>query len=370
MILGLTLIISHPVTPILAALLLVGIPLGLKTLHALSARRFPRFPASAYVLPVMLYLVTLTTWWTNLATANFTVFVDYIKEALSPTGFMKMPAIPTRLFEVPLWAKIRIFSVFNIRYVIVAALSILGLLVFLRSLRQEESNDKTRGFYMHLLVLLGIIAAYLLFTIGYGLALLEYQRFIVYAIPFGIFFIGLVLQRLNIFLEKIFSRIEVRNLALASLLFVLVSFSLIQFFSYQPLVPKASVLGNDLSENDYLVEIQLVNTVYQKEMISFAEKHSSKARIASDVATRWQIHGFSNRSFYSRHIYFSPLKPHLDQRLEWDLFLLHTRNAGSFGERVEYRTTERIENLRTEVGNLIYDNGESFIVSHFPHNPN
>lgn len=362
-ILGFTLIISHAVTPLLVALLLIGMPLGLKALHVLSKKGFPKFPTSMYVLPALLYLVMLVTWWINIANANLDFFANYIKKVLSPTGFMERPAIPARLFEVSLWDQLRTFFVLQIHYAIIGALSLLGLFVFLRRIRQKKLNTKTKSFYMHVLVLLGIIVVYLLFTIGYGLALLNYQRFIIYSIPFCIFFIGLFLLRLNIFLGNVFSRIEVRNIAFASLLFVLFSLSLIQFFACQPLVPKVSVQGMNMPENEYLVEIQLVNTVYQKEMISFAEQHSSKARIASDIVTRWQIYGFSNRSFYLRHIYYSPLEPNQDQRLEWDLFLLHTRKAGPFEEQVEYRTAERIENLRTEAGNLIYDNGESFIIS-------
>ena len=362
-ILSFALIISHPVTPIVVALLLMGLPIGLKTLHALLTRGFPRFTATTYILPAFLHMVMLMTWWANVATANLYTFADYIKRVLSPTGYMEMPATPERLFEVPFWVQLRIFFVFNIRYAIIAGLSILGLLIFVRGLRQKKLNDKTKSLYMHLLVLIGIIAAYQLFTIGYGLARVEYQRFIVYSIPFCIFFTGLVLWRLNTILGNVFSRIEIRNLAFASVLFLLFSFSLIQFFRYQPLIPKASVLEKDLPENEYLVDIQLVNTVYQREMISFAEKHSSIAKIASDRVTRWQIYGFSNHSFYSRHIWHSPLEPSQDQSLEWDLFLLHTRKAGPFGEQVEYRTTQRIENLRTEAGNLIYDNGESFIIS-------
>lgn len=369
-VLGFTLIISHAVTPVVAAFLLIGMPLGLKILHALLARGLPRFPASSYLFPALLHLVMLMAWWANLATINLNTFVNYIKEVLSPTGFMEMPAVPARVFEVPLWAQVRVFLVFNIRYAIVAALSLLGLLVFLRMLGQERLSGKNKSFYLHVLVLIGMIVAYLLFMVGFGLALLQYQRFIVYLIPFCIFLIGFVLWRLNISLGNVFSRIELRNLTLASLLFVLVSLSLISFFPCQPLVPRASVLGKDFSENDYLVETNLVNTVYQKEMISFADVHSSEARIASDVVTRWQIRGFSSRSFSSRHIFFSPLEPHLDRELEWELFLLHTRKAGPFNEQVEYRTTEIIENLRTEAGNLIYDNGESFIISQLLHNLN
>ena len=360
-ILGFALIISHSVTPLVAALLLLGMPLGLKILHALSSKGFPAFPVSTYVLSGLVYLTMLMTWWANIASANLHFFVNYIQRVLSPTGFMEMPAVPERFFEVPLLAQIRVFLVLNIRYVVLGVLSMFGILVFLG--RLKKLNDKTKAFYTHLLVLLGIIALYLLYTISYGLAMLQYQRFIVYSIPFCIFFTGLVFLRLNIFLSNVFSRIEVRNLAFALVLFIMFSSSMIQFFPCQPLIPRASVLATDLPENEYLVEIQIANTVYQKEMISFAEKHSLRARITSDIVTRWQIYGFSNRSLFSRHIQYSPLEPNQDQKLEWDLFLLHTRKAGPFGEQVEYRTTERIENLRTEAGNLIYDNGASFIMS-------
>ncbi len=249
---------------------------------------------------------------------------------------------------------------------IVAALSLLGLLIFLRSLEREELKARTKRFYLHMLVLVGIVGAYLLFTVGYGLAVLEYQRFMIYLLPFAIFFVGLLFWRLSTFRLNASSRMGLRNSAVALLLFVLVSLTLIQFFRYQPLVPTASVLGTGLSGTDFLVDVNLVNTVYQIRMISFAETHSSIARTASDGATRWQVHGFSNASFSSRHVYFSPLEQNPDQIVEWDLFLLHTRKAGPFNEQVEFRTVEKIENLRTQAGNLIYDNGASFILSHFP----
>lgn len=363
-ILSFVLVVSHPVTPLVAALLLMGMPLGLKTLHALSMIELPRRLTSTHVPPALLHLVLLMTWWTTLATADLITFGNYIKTILSPTGFIETPVIPSRFFGVPLWAQLRILSVFNLHYVIIGALSLVGLLVFLRRHRQKKLNKETKSFYMHVLALLGIMATYLLFAIGFGSTLLQYQRFLVYSIPFCIFFIGLVLWRLNMFLGNIFSRITVRNLAFASMLFVLISFSLIQFFPCQPFIPKASVLAKDLPENEYLVEVQLINTVYQKEVISFAEKYYSKGRIASDVVTRWQIDGFSDRSFYSRLVWHNPLEPNQNQRSEWDLFLLHTRKAGPFNERVEYRTMERIEHLRREAGNLVYDNGESFIISH------
>jgi len=364
-ILGFTLIVSHPVTPVFAALLLVGMPIGLRILRMLRPLRFPKFKASQPALLVPLYLAMLIFWWATMATANLVFFAKYIESVFSLTAFMVKPPVPTRFFEVPLWAQLRIFFVFNIHYAIMGVLSLLGLLYFLRSLRKKELDDKTKRFYTYFLVFIGIIAMYLLFMTGYGYAPLAYQRFMAYALPFCIFLVGLFLFRLNVFLSKIFPRIEVRNLVFALLLSMLFSFSLLQFFPSQPLVPRASVLGKDFSENDYLVDVQLINTVYQKLMISFVEKHSSEAKMVSDIATGWQIYGFSNGSLYKREMRYDPLEPVSKQNpiSDWNLFLLHTRKAGPFQEQVEYRTESKINDLRTDGGNLVYDNGESFIIS-------
>lgn len=367
--LGFTLITSHPVTPIFAAFLLMGLLLGLKILHSLWPLRFPNLPASPYVALSLLFVVMLFAWWANLATVDLNFFAKYIKLALSPAFFMTKPAIPTRFFHVPLWAQLTVFFVLNIDYAIVGGLGLLGLIVFLRRPREKRRDANNQAFYVYLLVFIGIIAMYLLFIVGFGLAALAYQRFVLYALPFLIVFMGLPLLRLNALLSRVLSRVKVGNLMFASLLFILFSLSLIQFFNCQPLIPNASVLGKGLPGNDSLADIQLTNTDYQKQMISFVASHSSQSILASDFATQWQIYGFSNGSLYSRTLGYSPL----NQPLKWDLLLLHTTKAGPFEEPVENRTETEIENIRIGAasaralnltGNLIYDNGESFVISH------
>jgi hypothetical protein len=82
--------------------------------------------------------------------------------------------------------------------------------------------------------------------------------------------------------------------------------------------------------------------------------------VASDTVTRWQINGFANDTFANRVIYYSPL---MVQNLGWDLFLLHyDGKAGPLNEKVENRTSERLTELKDALGNVVYDNGESFII--------
>ena len=363
-ILSFNLIISHAVTSLFVSFLLIGMLIILKSLEITRKKFLGRFPVSTLIAPSLLYVVLLMTWWMNTPTFNLNILADLIR-TLFVGGPMRTPVSP-RFYEIPLLPQLQVLTVFHLRDAVIGILSLFGLFVFLRKLRRNELSDKTETFYLYLLALLGIGVLFLLFQFVSGFGTIQYARFIAYMMPLCVFLVGLTLWRFNKFLNGISVKLIIRNLAFASFLFVVVSSCLIQFYHCQPLVPRSNVLSKDMPENEYLVYIGRVNTIYQIEMISFAEMHSHNGRIASDYATRYQIHGFSSPSFFSRHIWYSPLIPNPDQNLKWDLFLLHTIKAGPFSEPAEYRTKERIENFRLKAGNVIYDNGESFILSYFP----
>ena len=359
-ILGFGLIISHGVTSLFAAFLLVGTPLILRFLKMTRTRMsmsLSRFPACTSIVLPLLYVVLLATWWAVGSTFNLETLAGFVKALF--TGLMVAP-IPIRFYQVPLLAKMQVLTVYHLGYFVMGGLSLLGLFIFLSKSKRKEFSSETQTIYLHLISMLGIIVLFLLFQFASGFGTLQYVRFVGNAMPLCIPLAGLTLGQLNGFLGKIPSKI-VRNIAFASILIMLVFACLIQFFPYQPLIPKANVLSSDLPKDEFIVQVGRVNTPYQKEMIYFAERYTSDGRVASDETTRYQIYGFSNYSFFSRHIWYSPLDT--DKDLQWDLFLLHTKKAGPLQEKVEYRTEERIESLRLNAGNIIYDNGESFIIS-------
>jgi len=359
-ILGFGLIISHGVTSLFVAFLLVGTPLVLKSLELTKTKismSLSRFPASTSLVPSSLYIVLLATWWTAGSTFNLETLARYVKALF--TGLMIAP-VPTRFYQVPLLAQMQVLTVYHLGHFIMGGLSLFGLFLFLKKSGRKEFSNETQAIYLHLITLLGVVMLFLSFQFAFGFGNVQYVRFMGDAIPLCIPLAGLTLGQLNGFSGNIPSKI-VRNITFAFVLLVLVLACLIQFFPYQPLIPKANVLSSDLPKNEFIVHVGRVNTPYQKEMISFAERYNSDGRIASDGVTRYQIWGFSNYSFFSRHIYYSPLDT--DKDLQWDLFLLHTKKAGPFEEKVEYRTEERIESLRLNAGNIVYDNGESFIIS-------
>jgi len=284
-------------------------------------------------------------------------------------GGTTIAPIPARFSQIPLLAQLQILTVFHLGDFVMVLLGLFGFFIFLRKSRKKEFSNDTQAIYLLLTILLGIVILFLSFQFASRFGTLHYSRFIDYAIPLCVPLAGLTLWQLNGFLEHISSKV-IRNIAFALVLLVLFFSCLIQFFSYQQLIPRADVLSSDLPNNEFIDCIGRVNTQYQKEMISFAERYSSDGRIASDVVTRYQLHGFSNYSFVLRHIWYSPLYFeagwHTDKNLQWNLCLLHTSKAAFFQEKVEYRTRERIQDLRLKAGNVIYDNGESFIMSYSP----
>jgi hypothetical protein len=150
---------------------------------------------------------------------------------------------------------------------------------------------------------------------------------------------------------------------MASAVFLLFSVCLLQVFPFQPLIPRASVLSSNLPDDEYLVDYRMVNTVYQKQMILYAERFSgADAKISSDVVTMFQAFGFAD-SIFSKHTWSSPLQTDQSQTKEWDLLLLHRGDrAAPFNEGAEYHTGEILDHIRS-IGNLVYDNGESFVIS-------
>jgi hypothetical protein len=359
LILAFTLIISHGVTSLFLLFLLVGMLLALKFAKFMK-KKFPsRSLINGYTTASFFFMVLLMAWWTWRAQI-YLVSLSGIIERIFFIGAAAGP-VPARFFVIPLSAQLEVLTVLYLRDVIIGIVSLFGMLILIKQFRRRELNEKTKDFYLHLLLFLAIILAqpFLLFAIQYGG--IEYDRFINYAIILSPLLAGIALWRLDEYSARAFKNAAIRGIVYASILFMLFSLCLIQTFRFQPMIPRANVLSKDLPEDEYIFDIRVVNTVYQREMIAHAERYSpTNARIASDLVTRFQIYGFTDPSFASNHIWYSPLE---NQNLTWDLFLLHMdERAGPFNEKAEYHTKERIDEFR-ETGNIIYDNGISFIIS-------
>jgi hypothetical protein len=260
-------------------------------------------------------------------------------------------------FKLPFSAKVVFLALTYTTDAVIVLMGCIGVIVLFVKLR-HKNRDIYEKFYMFLLCLVGAILALLAFQFLSGFSGIEYRRLIVYAMALSPFLVGLFLWHLR----RYFSRYRFGSALVVLVLFSCISVSLIQIFPCQPIVPRANVLSPDLPANEYIFDYRLVNTVYQEKMILFAEGFSSNStRVASDEVTRWQINGFANSTFVNRVIYDSPL---IVQNLGWNLLLLHyDGKAGPLNEKVGNRTSERLTELKDTLGNVVYDNGESFIIA-------
>jgi hypothetical protein len=153
---------------------------------------------------------------------------------------------------------------------------------------------------------------------------------------------------------------------------------MMQVFPYQPLSPSANDMSSTLPKSEPILDYRMVNTMYQVYMIGFANRFSpNNATILADTVTKWQAWAFSNSSFYDRILWNSPLAisagvvtlsslstADLANLKNFKVILLHYDGiAGPLSENARLRTTAIIDQAKNSWGNVVYDNGQSFIIA-------
>jgi len=356
------LLFSHAVT-MLSLVIFLCIMFFLMKFFYIAKKASPNILSRTITGILSLLLISFIAWLMYRANFVFETFIEAMQRLLIG-GTVKTP-IPTRFFEIPLPEQLKIFMLKHIKDAVIITLSFAGFYILLKKFKRKN-GQLFKNFYAPLTCLLGAILLVVTFQFVTNFGEIEYRRFLDYAMLFSPFFAGIFLWHVSELLKTTVKKKWFSTLIVALILFVCILISIVQIFPYQPLVPRANVLSQNLPENEYISDFRMVNTIYQQEMILFAEKFSPKeAIVTSDTVTRWQIFGFANENFSSRYIWYNPLQPHINnENAQWNLFLLHyLGRAGPLSEKVEYRTKEVINNLRNTLGNTIYDNGESFIIS-------
>jgi len=347
------LLFSHAITTLFVILFLGIVALLLKLL-AIKENWFSK--SYTHVLTAALVILTVS-FAARLTFGNGTVLDIFSRATESFLTGPKSGIVPATFFAVPFSAKVVFFALTYAMDAVITLLSCAGVIVLFLKLRREY-REAYKRFYAFLLCLMSAILGLLTLQFLSGFSSIEYERLIAYAIVLSPFLIGLFLWNIHGY----FSRHRIGSAVVVLLLFSCISVSMIQLFPYQPIAPTANVLSTNLPTNEYVYDFRTVNTVYQESMILFAQSFSTKTTtVASDTVTRWQIYGFANDAFINRTLYYSPLN---NQNLDWNLFLLHyDGKAGSLNEVVENRTSGILTGLKNNLGNVVYDNGESFIIA-------
>jgi len=355
--LGFAVLFSHPPTMIYL-LVILGVMLLFLPLYGRATKR----PVGDYGKNIWGIFLILSISFVAVQVLRAQFILEILAELVREIFLREStrPAIPTTFFSLPLSAKFRVLAVMHTNDIQLAGLALLGFLIIFKRTRFRSSGIFDR-FYLPLTCVLVLLVSIVVIQLVSGFGRFGYDRAVTYAMVFEAFLVGPLLWYLGGLRKP-----RMRPVLLSLLLFGIISLSLVQVFVYQPMIPPASELSKALPQDEYLFDFRQVNSIYNIRAIAFAEsRSSSRARVTSDIVTRWQIYGFTSESFSSRHIYDSPLET--TSSLEWDLFILHyAGEAGILNEKVEYRTRERIAMIKDTEGNTVYDNGASFIISGLP----
>jgi hypothetical protein len=269
-------------------------------------------------------------------------------------------SIPQRLFEVTLSDSLLMALVIHGRDLVVLALIPVGLGVIWT--RRKEWSD-----FLHFYVYFGLVLAFFSALVAVSvLGGIPYSRFLLLVNTISPFFVGVGLWWISHKISKLVSpQRDLRIPAALSVGVLIFGLWMVDFYSYQPMVPRAKALAPG-AQDEYLVWRHSVNTAYQERMMAFAEENSDpRARFAVDIAGHRQfrryfgIEGGLRRGLYAPLFRREEVDPH-----RVDLFLLHWPGpAGALSEPVEYRSVAKLQKLRDRPGwGLVYDNGESFIL--------
>jgi hypothetical protein len=302
--------------------------------------------------------LSLMAWLALKAASIFKFFIELGQSYVA--GKVGETSLPSTFFRIPLIDKLKVFVLSSGRDAIFFALMVFGLLFLLKKL--SPNNRYMTRFYVPLICFLGSIL--LFFGLDFATGDTNYPRFIYNALSLSPFLVGIFLWGIDKHFRNV-RRKTLKSFVLFSIIFCSVLISLISIFPYQPLTPRANDMSKNLPANEYIFDFRSVNTIYQVDMIHFAEIFTpSNASVASDVVTRRQITGFADIAFYNQTLWNSPLDTNLTALgQDWNICLLHyDGRAGPLNEPVANRTKAVLDEFRANNGDTVYDNGESFIL--------
>jgi len=346
MILSCALVMTHNFSSLWLALLILGV---------MSVQKFSFLQIKSYLRPLTVFLVLLLNigWLVFQAPDTLGYMANQIRNMGVLLGiYPKTGVIPARFFELTylnIFESLKAVLVYNGADVFLLLLTIAGV-IFVAKNHKQSNTLKFLSLFNVLLWLLLVVGVLSRIGAFYWVRIVRFAS-ISYAIFFGIIIVHV-------------EKRKIRSVAVASLLAITMVLAPIQLYRCQPLIGPANVISRNLPPDEPIVYVVNVNSIYQREMIGFAEDHV-RGRIACDAVTRNQIIGLTEIDFSRTVIWFYPFTRLLDESIpekEYDYFLIHLPGkSGAFQEQAEIRTRGLILDAINN-SSIVYTNGESFVL--------
>lgn len=323
--------------------------LGIMMVVSIVLNYFNNFSKDYLIRQIFIGLV-INLSWVSLREMQFSYFtnlfrsVDITEAPITPTFFilLRTSVIDTIKVLVSRFGSDMFFSV----------LIAVSFYYLFRKIRENNISEDYRFISIFFLVV-----AALTFT-GFILGI----AFSYFARTFRFYYFIIV-----IFSGYLFNHIKDKNgkLVMPLIFVVVLILSSMEFYSAPILTPSASIIF-PVAEDTPIVNSGEVNSIYQREMISYTYNHF-EGRIACDAVTRNQVMGLTDPQYFSYATWFYPpnveIYPGVEVK-EYDVFMIHLPGiSGSFEETALVRDRATIlDQIYREDLDLVYSNSQSFVL--------
>lgn len=359
-ILSFTLVATHSYSSVILALtlftvyfLIQYIPLISKIIH----KDFVKLQLGSFMATLILVIAIIVAWLSDKATQIFGVMVEKMTAYIGRVfGIVEISreAIPNRFFELSIINDLRIILVYHGADIVIMLFMLVGIIVMIKTIAR-----KLRFNIMFLTLCVVSLGGFLVGGLVLRIGENWYDRIIRILLIFSPIFSSASF----VYVGKNLHQTKVMIFAIL----LVITLATVELYAYQPLVPPANVLSKDLPSNEPLDYINKINSIYQRDVISSAERLIPEhMRIASDRVTRNQIRGLTSYTFSSSSLaYYYPLSELLQNKTierECNYFLIHLPGiSGVFSEEAEIRTMSLVVKSLYN-SSIVYTNGESYII--------
>src|SRR5271157_605309 len=308
------LVLSHSISTLIIVPLLLSTSLVYLIIFLMTQRGSTSKGRGLSIFwPCMIGIVFAVIWWGYKSQMLLSVL---IKNAADLIGTLENPIltpIPAKFYSLSIFDQIIVIILYHANFLVIILLAFMGL-TYWRHLAITNRWMK-KGYQLLLImniILLSVIGSLLVLQISQ----VQYFRFISYIAA-----VSPIIMAFGLWI--LYDRLKNRLVFSVSLL-ILLLFSLVQVFPYQPVVPKSSIIETQLGIHEPIVYYDGAMSAYQFALFNFSKQYwPAQEIVGADIVTYneaeryWGINGIKETNLEKA----LSTEPIFDGK--WKMFLTH-----------------------------------------------
>ncbi len=311
----------------------------------------------------MASVIIMSLTWFSIVTTNFfryaiIFFEGSILKILNiPFPYMTQPFVPSRIWEISLFDKLRVILVYYGADIFLLLVMAVVALIVIRD-RELINNQGLIFLFLCEIAFGSLLITGLFLNLGANWL----GRILRYALVFAPIFTGILIAKIGH--ERHRKMMYVMVMSLLSI------FTTLSFYRCQPIIPAAISLGEDLPDDIPLVYVNQVNTAYRRYLTYHAIQYiPGQNIIATDRITGNLYFGLADPDLYGDQgfiypLFQVPLRSFGREIIEPDYFLIPFPGiSGKLLEQAQNRTKSYILSIIYDSQyNVVYSNAESYLL--------